>query len=1199
MSIDRNKPSFVLFPVNNNRTAWRPVGLPMIMVVPKKRDFVGFPIPNSGVFDVKILIENTPREALVAGHDHVGLRFPDSELYAKYLSSLDLSESLIDLNAVSIYRNGELIQANNAADGDIIDYTTGTGVRSQLEFITGADYYDLSLFLIEIETLPNGLYNLIYQADYYERVVSSDEVPEFLCINPNSVQNTIHRFPIQHPGAVMQEFYRLTPPPYLTNASKAFDSTVALYRPFTDVLQDVHDEQGLLERINWVLDAPPQIIPYLSSLLGWDLPYFPKSLDQLRRAVLRRTVEFQNLKGSKRALTDVFKLFGFEILITSLWWSSDGKRLIRPGETLPDQYSGQEINIDQKDQVDLCIKDLKLATDIVFNIPLLYRPQVISSIDAFKSLQDGGDVTLDAYVVKYDTSSGSAYSILKDLSELIETEPADYGQTANVIVDSQGFLNPTSIHDMIGGSNVDSYSQILISGSLGQAKDEVSVGVNPPLILTGVSLNRESNNLSVTLNGYYDSRDDYRLFLFATYKRVDVTVPSSLAYMQSNKFDVQVITSNDKEYADSTTLEFAIEFLFRLKAFHSLLNSVKTRIELNETYQVTDLCVGGGYTQRYDTAIGRLQVPPAIIPSLPVDIDDCSKLDPTSLGYKDSDLLYRKRVLESLPDDFSAWKALDDREPIESILSRIMTPSPAPGRDSCKYTYRGQDRILDTRRELRDIEFTPSPNANSSSDGKLSPITNVVSGVFDPTGPMISGSATSYGSFNREYTDYRDVFCSLDNVNDYCYKGRVDDEVLHQSILDNTEIFRSKPCNLSMGSGSYYTYPTYATVAIYGTSNPDLDGKTQKTVYSGKSLEYNIKHFSSGPQGQYLNASYDIPNLPLDSSKLGRLYRSYDTPFGQTIHYTNRDGDFLNQQNFLALQRPGLDIAKATMHLPGCNFPRMYALENDYSTSSIKAKPWDPRYSTSCGTPSPCGGTEPTYLNAHLELGSDGNEYLIYDNIDFSIEGNGLVADITSLGDHSLVTGHVFNDTDVIHSIYSKDASSNPAVVFEQLCDYDTSCQEGILSINDPLFNSHYQCATDLVDFADGYSCLSGFLNYDGQDLGRSGLYDQVLEDLGLDLTPPSTGTVYLFRLNSGILAQEQAYRLDCGCLVANCDSTDSTSEAELTTICSNSLFVDNDGEMDWDTSHVSLHPVLSLQESVGVSTIQCDGLISSMLETL
>ena len=1199
MHIDRNNPSFVLFPVNNNRTAWRPVGLPMIMVVPKKRDYVDFPIPNSSVFDVKILIENTPREALVAGHDHVGLRFPDSELYAKYLSSLELAETIIDLNAVNIYRNGSQINYKQAQDGDLIDYTTSSGIRSQIEFIKGADYYDLSSILIEVETLPTGTYSLLYQANYYERLVSQDPIPEFLCINPNTIAYTTSKLTILHPGDVMQEFYNHTPPPYLTNASKAFDNTVAFYRPFTDVLQDVHDEQGLLERINWVLDAPAQIIPYLSSTLGWDLPYFPKSLDQLRRAVLRRTVEFQNLKGSKRVLTDVFRLFGFEILITNLWWSSDGKRLIRPGEKLPSDYSQQEIQINQKDQIDLCLRDIKLGTNIVYSIPLLYRPQVIEGLDLFKTSQDGGDVTIDAYVVKYDTNPNSAYSKLTDLSNLIESDPENYGETANVIIDQDGFLNPSDIHDLLSGSDIVSYSQILISGSLGQSQKEVLVGVNPPLIKRSLRLVRESNNLAVTLNGYYNESDDLRLFMFATYRRVDIVVPSALAYMQSNKFDVQILTQNDREYADSTTLEFAIEFLFRLKAFHSLLNSFKTRIELSETYAVTDTCIGGGYAQRYDTDIGRQQIPPAIIPNLPNDINDCTKLDPISLGYKDTDILYRKRLLESLPEEFAAWKSLDNIESKNSQLSRLRTPLQAPNRNGCYYTYRGQDRVVGDRQEEKTLEYNPSPNANSQTQaGALTPLFNITSGVFKPVGPDLVGPSTSYGSYNREFTDYRSVFCSLDNVTDYCYKGRVDDEILHKSTISNTESFRSKPCNLSMGSGVYYTYPTDAVVAIYGTHKP-YNSKTVATIYTGKSTEYNSKRFSTGIQGSYLNVTYGISSKSTDSSKLGRLYRSYDTPLGQTIHYTNRDGDFQDQRNFLALQKPELNIVKPTMHLPGCVFPKMYALENDYINAGIDARPWDHQYSQACAYPITCGGTNPSYLNCQIELGTDGNEYLVYDQQQYTIEGNGLIPDITSLGSHDITTEHAFNDSDVIHQIYSNNASTNPAVIFQQMCDYDTNCPEGLLSIGSPVFSSHNICGSGTIDYADGYACLAGYLDYPNQDLGRLGLFNEVLEGLGIDLTSVATGTIYLFRLNSGIKSTEEAYRLDCGCLLAGCDSTDTTEPTQQSTICSSSLFVNQDGELDWDTAHLSLNPVMLLNEYIGVGSIQLDGAITSMLETL
>ena len=223
MSIDKNKPSFYLFPVNNNRTGWRPVGLPVILVVPRKRDASGSTIPNSNVFNVKVLIENTPRSSLVAGHDHVGLRYPDAELYAKYLTSLDLADCIIDLNAVTIYHNDVVVSYNEAVEGDIIDYTTSSGVHSQIEYLVGADYYDLSSFLIEVETLPVGLYSLAYQAEFYERVESPDEFKEFLCVNPNSTQLSVLKNPIEHPGLLLNEFYRHTPPPYLTSAKKSED----------------------------------------------------------------------------------------------------------------------------------------------------------------------------------------------------------------------------------------------------------------------------------------------------------------------------------------------------------------------------------------------------------------------------------------------------------------------------------------------------------------------------------------------------------------------------------------------------------------------------------------------------------------------------------------------------------------------------------------------------------------------------------------------------------------------------------------------------------------------------------------------------------------------------------------------------------------------------------------------------------------
>jgi hypothetical protein len=167
------------------------------------------------------------------------------------------------------------------------------------------------------------------------------------------------------------------------------------------------------------------------------------------------------------------------------------------------------------------------------------------------------------------------------------------------------------------------------------------------------------------------------------------------------------------------------------------------------------------------------------------------------------------------------------------------------------------------------------------------------------------------------------------------------------------------------------------------------------------------------------------------------------------------------------------------------------------------------------------------------------------------------------------------------------------------MCDYDTNCPEGLLSIGSPVFSSHNICGSGTIDYADGYACLAGYLDYPNQDLGRLGLFNEVLEGLGVDLTSVATGTTYLFRLNSGIKSTEEAYRLDCGCLLAGCDSTDTIEPTQQSTICSSSLFVNQDGELDWDTAHLSLNPVMLLNESIGVSSIQLDGAITSMLETL
>ena len=229
-TIDRNNPSFALFPINNNRTAWRPFGLPVILVVPNRRDGNGAPIANSQIFNMKIYIENAPKRAPVAGHDNIGKFFPDAELYTVNIDSLKLAESLVDPSLYTFYdTDGNQITADQATSGDEFEYTTSTGVTDRMTYYADANYYDLSPYLIDFDVLPSDNYNLVYQTEYFTRVISQDGLQQLLCIDVNKISLALYKFKVSHPGEVIEEFERLTPPPYLTNSERSSDTPLGLY----------------------------------------------------------------------------------------------------------------------------------------------------------------------------------------------------------------------------------------------------------------------------------------------------------------------------------------------------------------------------------------------------------------------------------------------------------------------------------------------------------------------------------------------------------------------------------------------------------------------------------------------------------------------------------------------------------------------------------------------------------------------------------------------------------------------------------------------------------------------------------------------------------------------------------------------------------------------------------------------------------
>lgn len=1139
LRVDKHNPSFCLLPINNARTAWKPFGLPVVLAVPYNDQ------QNGNILEMRISIKEVTNTLKVSGHDNIGRLYQDDEIYSIILDKMQLNSRIIEPE------NYPQIQHDQET---YFKYTTSTQVTDQIQYQTSTTYYDLSDVQLEIETLLNGRYYISYQVRHYQRVTSKEYKNQLICINVDNIAISEFKLEINHPGEILYQFYKLTPQPYFTNSTKSLDTTTQLYRPFTDALQDIFDEQSLLSSINWVNNSPPEAIPYLSSLLGWDIPYFPESLDRLRQAVLKQTVKLQSLSGSRRSIISLFRLFGFEILVSNLWWSHDAKRLIRPNESLPPAYQQDQIQIREQFQVDLILNKYDKKGFNTISTTLLHRPQTTLTDNDYTTITDNGDVTIEAYLVDVQSP---AYQILSQLTQQISDEPSTYAQNNQCYIDSNGFINCDAISQATNGLETIGFCQILLSGKVATPQHTLVVG-KTPISQHTIKLDRISNQIHFTINQYLDR---HAVFVLAYYKKQDIIVPEHLRNMQSNRFDIQVLNQNDGQQVNSTTLDFAIQFLDRLKSFHSLLNVIRIKLENTETYEVTGFCVGGDYAMRYDTDAGKLQVPPAIIPDLSQSQYNCALLDPKSIGYKDDDILLRLRKLTNLEEEYQAWKRLDTRT--NAISPRLLLSQNQPTGDQCKYTRYGQDKISDNNTTITtSLEYSPKPNsARSSYNLNLSPVVIMNNGQFN--GDMSSNSNyQQYSTFQVEYDQYADSICGDDG--DFCYKARVADNIMYMLNNSNSETYQFKACNNTLGSGVYYSFPSRAILVIHGTSNPSYYSRTPRPIFSG-GAKGSDRYYLQSVQTKYMT-NFDSST----NSYMGNMYRSYSTPSSSTIHYNARIGlQSIDQRHNLALTRPSLNIHKPTLHIPGCRFATFGNLQSDVIHPSYMARPWDDEYSKMCNI-----GDKPSYLNATIVTISS-EQFLQFDQTPFVARGNSLHADIPSLGDH--VTGLDIDHYDVIHSVYSQHAYST-YVTLDQTCDYDTSVDGDKIETGDPLFSSHGQCGTSVTDYADGYRCEYGYFQYDQIDFPW---YD-ILSAIGMTFNT-QTGLMLLFRLSSGIRDIRQVnYRLDCGCL-----------NACHTVPCNISKYGD-----DYNADSTQIESILSFDESLSVHDLRLDGSIPSLLET-
>lgn len=1202
MALNRNSPEFLLYPVNNNRTAWRPIAMPVILSVPRRRYPDGTSIEFSDIFNCRISFAKAPTNTKVAGIEHRDIIPPENQVYAIEIQNHELVKYYIDIKGCFLKRlldplNPAItqdIEFEDAKDGDIVQYTCLSGVTSSFTYYSDADYFDLSQVFLDTEDLTPSVYQLVYACSYYERLITEDDLAEFVCIDPNRVGFANLVMPINHPGDIIGEFHRLTPAIYLTSSDKANDSTLGLYRLFTDILQDVKDEQDLLGKINHVYSCSPEIIPYLSSQLGWELPYFPQSLsreiegktqtlDKLRRAILRRTVELQSLRGSARAITRIFNLFGYRALISNLWWTSDGKLLVQPGERLPTEYASQEIRyVDDPFTTDVVESGLKPTGFYQNSAYLINRPQVIDGIDGFEAYVDGGPITITSIICNdiqaealksLDLNGTSLYKghrIPQSIIDFIESE-----QAFSVSI----FRVPNTSKENIGESELDIPTPVNI-GSLPSA---VAIGENPvAMIARNTSFDRDENKLSYTLNGSFNN-SKRQFFVFATYSRAAYVVPNEL--IPSNYFSLQVLNRSNSDTINGIALEFALDFLEKVKAFHSLLYLINTRIVADEVYQVTDFSVGGAVTQRYNTDAGKLQVPPAIIPIDPTVEGDyeCSKLSAISLGYKDSDLKYRKLVIDNLIKEWQSYNAptpvriadltldlqlsqrrfhrlasitlstLSGIAPLDSlshnstekvwllnagqadiILShqnwstpdnRLILPQNAdfllePGKlVFLSYDMSAKRWLVET--EIDQDVYDLLPNYASLCASNVFGQQRITTDGYDlsyevalPTPRTVdSGDWRTESAADEESDAAVADYCTSDSFTDYNYKGRVTDVIALQKQSEAEETWTATGCELSFGSGVYYTFPARSTLVHSGTKNPS--GPSGRPIFSGGTNTNQVRGYIDEATTEVLTQDYKTST----DNRLGKLYKSYSHPANESLHYhSSGAGNTLLQRDNLALQRPSLNISKVDMFLPGCRFPTMNRLAADY-TSGYELRPWDLE---SCDNP--CTSS----LNPTLTTDTDGSESLTYAALPYVVLGNNLTPDIPNMNDGAPAT-----PAKVIHRIYSNGINSgSPAIAFDQL-DYAT----GTTTSTDLIYYRSLLTGGSINDDVNGYPSIRGRVTI-------SYSFSTSLADQMTDLPTFPTRTGYYWTLSSGILNAADGRRLNCSTMTG--DQADLQSVLDL-----------------------------------------------------
>lgn len=1155
-NLNRIDPTLFEFPIQSNRTGWHPVWTPTLLVVPWSFDVNGNRIEGSRVNSVTFAIENI-REITVGGHpqqyDPLGTKpqaDPDAVIFQVTLTYSELLEYQIDLSTVTFYdQDGNI--TDNPEEGDWIEFTNARGIQSRLEYLPDAEYFDLSYVQIDVDNLPSNRYIASWTVDYFKRI---DRDGALFCIDENTEKSIKLDYLVNHPGEIHEEMVKRTPAVYIEDIDKKQDFTVNLYRPFADILQNIFDESELFHGINWVNKIPPQLFPYLSHLIGVELPTRTggASLDKIRRRMLERGAELQKLKGSELAIKELFSILGFVINITNLWASVDGTRFIAPNESDPDpaiKPEREEINLYEVSQTDPLVANYVESGFGNIEVPLLHR-------------NNNDSIVLSAYIVGNDTQAHD------DLSEII----------TNLIDDPNYFANDTIIHDadsylMIPeelrniGDGIEAFSRIVVSDI--EVLSQSHVGL-PVLRFDGVRYNKLRDVLDITFADYKDL-SNRTLYIFGTYVRNEFEIPEILKNNQTNRFDIEILAKNG-EVIESGLYDYLLDSLFKFKAFHSLLRKVSYTAPLRYFYNVIDFCNNAFLSQESDADANSLMVPPACPTDECFLTNECNEQNARG-GLRQDDKEVRNIILEGLKEEYDRWNDITDdwlnidNDKLEWAKSKSNISIPVPDNEGDNF---GQDRVsYDLVVQLGESSNNPNINVGdviymrymgtylesvSSTEPIIFNIQSIKYQILSElTGVEVKIEIARQFTPNSFYvsmefdvdhdTDIRSKIAELNTLStpDYCYKGRVRDFISFKNEISLNEYVRNRPCNLMMGRSVYYRI------------NSDI-----------------------------LENKVGWHDKLLDKSDL-------------TLHYSN--SPFWNDINKSHI-RLSSQIDKIGLGFPS-HRPMRFGLINDFTHPTYEMRPWD--IDDGCFEFS-------NQLNARL-IDVGGVERLVFDDVDLVYDANGIPPDIDQFNGQSSAT--------FTHSIYST-TENRPFIeldnteytdqetmfIDEPIFDSTSSCfgTDGREDFSDgyPASSGDFQFTAS--DIWSGRMSGSDYLiEPDVSDglYSASAKFSSQLKVLEPEESPS-------FKVYNGYDLWK-GYRFDCSCSTIPCSGVrlwdigvwdEGQWDEQFVTgrTCDLDFFRDRDGKYDSNNDHLEIDKKISHEETIKAETKTLDGSIDNFI---